>query len=641
MRRNASTAVLAALVGLACAGCLESRKSAGELKNAVAHAHADASGLDDVAVEQDADAVDDDQAVEDATYDTQSDLDVVDAADAQDAVDSVDAKVDAGADSKSDVPKDATDDVKDVVVDAKADTGKGDVGGQDVGDTKDDVDAKDDVVTADAGQGDVGDPDIEDADATKVDTFDTVQQLSDAKVLDSNADADVDAGPQCPASCDDGNACTSDKCVAGTCTSVPIPDGSVCTGPASCNNWTCQTGVCKAGASLLFDKNISAPDGGTGVFESVAVLADGSYAACGGLVGGKNWMLRFDSTGTPQWSKLGGAVNSFNIVALNGGGFADVVASSAGSYVTTYAADGTQVWSVAVPSAGNLVAQTDGSIWYAGTKPTNGGSVGLVMKLESDGSVAWTKVLDGLNVVSPSASVDDAAATPDHGIAVLGQWGSCCNPASVYGVAVVTLGSDGASKSSIELDVGLVGIARFAVTTDGGVLVLANADIFSGASGKKIWSVKFSQPNANVGAQALVVQPDGGSYVACVFATQGGDGSGWLLRFGPDGALLWNKVIASNFESVQLIAVALAYPGVIAVGKRGMYGLVLHADPWGNTSCVASGGCFMDAANACDDGKACTLDGCTAATGCAHQNSPDGSVCPGGACSSGVCVTSP
>jgi hypothetical protein len=161
------------------------------------------------------------------------------------------------------------------------------------------------------------------------------------------------------------------------------------------------------------------------------------------------------------------------------------------------------------------------------------------------------------------------------------------------------------------------------------------------ASGKKIWSVKFSQPNANVGAQALVVQPDGGSYVACVFATQGGDGSGWLLRFGPDGALLWNKVIASNFESVQLIAVALAYPGVIAVGKRGMYGLVLHADPWGNTSCVASGGCFMDAANACDDGKACTLDGCTAATGCAHQNSPDGSVCPGGACSSGVCVTSP
>ena len=49
----------------------------------------------------------------------------------------------------------------------------------------------------------------------------------------------------CSGSCDDGNACTTDACSAGTCTHTPVADGTTCTGTNACEQtYACQAGAC-------------------------------------------------------------------------------------------------------------------------------------------------------------------------------------------------------------------------------------------------------------------------------------------------------------------------------------------------------------------------------------------------------------
>jgi hypothetical protein len=40
----------------------------------------------------------------------------------------------------------------------------------------------------------------------------------------------------------------------------------------------------------------------------------------------------------------------------------------------------------------------------------------------------------------------------------------------------------------------------------------------------------------------------------------------------------------------------------------------------------------------CDDGNACTVDACNAASGCTHEAVADGTACGGGTCQQGVCM---
>ncbi len=55
--------------------------------------------------------------------------------------------------------------------------------------------------------------------------------------------------PTCPASCDDGNACTADSCKNGACVHDPVPNGTSCNDNNACTQQdSCQAGVC-VGAS--------------------------------------------------------------------------------------------------------------------------------------------------------------------------------------------------------------------------------------------------------------------------------------------------------------------------------------------------------------------------------------------------------
>ena len=47
--------------------------------------------------------------------------------------------------------------------------------------------------------------------------------------------------------------------------------------------------------------------------------------------------------------------------------------------------------------------------------------------------------------------------------------------------------------------------------------------------------------------------------------------------------------------------------------------VVVHADSWGHAACGQAGKCAGKKANACDDGKGCTFDLCSADVGCVHK----------------------
>jgi hypothetical protein len=90
----------------------------------------------------------------------------------------------------------------------------------------------------------------------------------------------TDAGPPCAASCDDGLACTIDRCVAGACTNVP--DDSACTEMAGgrCDPVAgCQYGACSPATCVGSACESAACTGGVCVRTS---LCGGTDLCCGG-----------------------------------------------------------------------------------------------------------------------------------------------------------------------------------------------------------------------------------------------------------------------------------------------------------------------------------------------------------------------
>lgn len=61
-------------------------------------------------------------------------------------------------------------------------------------------------------------------------------------------------------------------------------------------------------------------------------------------------------------------------------------------------------------------------------------------------------------------------------------------------------------------------------------------------------------------------------------------------------------------------------------------------------SCTVGDGCISGACSGtplvCGDGNSCTVDSCDPSTGCVYTNAVDGTLCGGGTCSAGICVSS-
>lgn len=79
--------------------------------------------------------------------------------------------------------------------------------------------------------------------------------------VDGGTDAGgTDAGPSCPGGCDDGVACTVDRCTAGGCTNTA--DDSLCVAPQTCNaTLGCRDASCAESPCRLVSPQCGCPSG--------------------------------------------------------------------------------------------------------------------------------------------------------------------------------------------------------------------------------------------------------------------------------------------------------------------------------------------------------------------------------------------
>ena len=160
------------------------------------------------------------------------------------------------------------------------------------------------------------------------------------------------------------------------------------------------------------------------------------------------------------------------------------------------------------------------------------------------------------------------------------------------------------------------------------------------------WKPSLSPPPAasplQTGAHGLWLASDGSLVLAAEAALVqplGGVASdSWLVGLSEDGEPLWQRALGLGSATDSLSDVAglpgdkLAVAGLNAGKLR-----LLRTGPWGHASCGSAGLCAQQTRSTCADSNPCTATVCVPQTGCATPKLSDGSACPGGTCSAGVC----
>ncbi len=308
--------------------------------------------------------------------------------------------------------------------------------------------------------------------------------------------------------CDDGNACTADKCVAGKgCTHDPVAEDTLCSDGDACTlGEACDaTGVCKLpGFTSL--KTLYGPAGSRG--GDMLVLDHDSTVYVGSAIGAGNK----GRTGS-IWRVDGLATSWGAQVAPKGYG----VAHLAAAVTRVDAGDMAVVGYVAMPLAGT-----------ATELPT--ASTTTVLPVPE----AWTETR------AYFAHVDGDNGTVLHGSVVAGE-GSGLRDIVAAGAGFVAVGFAPAADAKNG--------------RDGWVVALD-------PTGKVLWELRVGGAGDDElhGIAALA----GGGYAV---VGSDGDGSGkqhgYLAIVGADGKLAWGKTYATTATLAMLHAVAVDHAGTI------------------------------------------------------------------------------
>lgn len=166
-----------------------------------------------------------------------------------------------------------------------------------------------DTAISDALESDAGDAaDVQNApdSSEKSDTGPTSADDTEA-AADTQITADVGVS-DCANGCDDGNDCTTDACIGGSCSHVPssepCDDGLACTGGD-----TCSLGVCE-GKKLFWTQTFGGVDEDVG--RDAVRLSDGGLVVAGhtkskGAGDRDAWLVKIDVFGELVWDKTFGA----------------------------------------------------------------------------------------------------------------------------------------------------------------------------------------------------------------------------------------------------------------------------------------------------------------------------------------------
>ena len=438
-----------------------------------------------------------------------------------------------------------------------------------------------------------------------------------------------------PVKCDDGNACTldallaDDSCVNKTATSIACnADGK--TG-------VCGDGVCKAvGVCNLYN----APVAKKGTMIIALAAHKGIVVAAGREASGAvdAWTAGYDGANKETFAKAlvtGATSDTFTSIAVHPkGGYVLGGSTSNDFLIVRMDAAGTKVWQV-VTGSNNEVVETLtvdalGAVTAAGYMFTTHQTLhyqGLFVRLSADGKVLWSKSYGGKNQDIPEALISEA----DGHVVSVGETGV----GPTYTKAppqcwVLRLDSNGAvvvEKVHGAKSVHCHAVARLA---SGQYVVAGATGIYPNRDG---WVARLDPKSLEIVAEKtlpgvaddglLGVQPFGAALALVGFAKSAGAArvrrllvlDNWsTVRFDRllgDTATEWAGPLAIDAATNTIVT---------AVNTDGGKGapILIRTDSWGNSDCVKSGICAFAKAP-CDDGDACTADGCDAKKGCTHS----------------------
>jgi uncharacterized delta-60 repeat protein/uncharacterized repeat protein (TIGR02543 family) len=276
------------------------------------------------------------------------------------------------------------------------------------------------------------------------------------------------------------------------------------------------------------------------------------------------WVLKLNSDGTVSWQKRYGGADDDSAYSIqqtsDGGyivaGFAFVYSTlSCDFWVVKLNSSGTVAWQKRYGGSGhdaaNSIQQTsDGGYIVAGCT----GSFGIsgdwrfwVLKLDSDGTVAWQKTYGGTEW-EEARSIQQ---TSDGGYIVAGYTWSF--GAGFRDFWVLKLDSDGTvSWQKIYGGANYDEVQSIQQTSDGGYIVAGYTSSF-GAGYSDFWVLKLNSDGTvswqkTYGgadddiAWSIQQTSDGGYVVAGYTSSFGSDGNDfWVLKLNADGAVSWQK----------------------------------------------------------------------------------------------------
>ena len=354
----------------------------------------------------------------------------------------------------------------------------------------------------------------------------------------------------------------------------------------------------------LWAKTYGGP--GIDVAFSIQQTGDGGYIVAGGTnsfgsVGFDFWVLKLNPDGTVAWQKTYGGSGidvAHSIQQTSDGGY--IVAGSTNSFgaggydiwVLKLNSDGTVAWQktyggASSDGASSIRQTSDGGYIVAGGTNSFGAGEGdiWVLKLNSDGTVAWQKTYGGAG--------DDLAfsiqQTSDGGYIVAGRTYSF--GAGERDFWVLKLNSDGTVAWQKTYGGGVIDEATsIQQTSDGGYIVAGYTSSF-GAGGDDIWVLKLDG-DGNVAwqktygggsddeAHSIQQTNDGGYVVAGRTSSFGAGGDDiWVLKLDGDGNVAWQKTYGGASDDEANSIQQTSDGGYVVAGSTKSFGAG-DADYW-------------------------------------------------------------
>ena len=466
-------------------------------------------------------------------------------------------------------------------------------------------------------------------------------------------------------SCDDQDPCTADTCHKDKgCTHTASP--TACAEHASCPvapGWKDPPSQQRQQFDALFgkpgvsDEAAAALDLGDGRvqavghrWEAAAKLRDG-------------WMVQTDAAGQVLWERAWGGDLDDRLEAvvahpaggtLAAGRTASAQLGNAGGedgWLVRVADDGMLLWTRTYGGAEDdglwgLTVAKDGSMVAVGRSKTQsaGSFDGWVVRADANGAPLWQQRVGGKGI--------------DYLYAVTSMGQDSVAVGTSKSAAPPGTDKDYAEKGGFDLWLVRLDAAgntvwdrRFGTDKDdGGRALLRLTDGFAVAGGSlgygfgdavlwrldnnggPLWQRSFGGPNLADEAVSLAALPGGGFALGGHTASKGaGKQDGWLVVTDADGKQRWDRTIGTAADE-RLTAIApLRHGGFALAGVRDKpdgEAWILRTNPWGYADCKAAGKCAHNGPAQCDDGVACTADGCDVATGCSHAPIPGAGDCP-------------